>query len=139
MSRLNDMNIMPQIKAYIETYCEWENLQKSLIQYWKHDVDNSHILLMDANCYEPYTRLPTDVKLLWECFRCVFESQLLSICSELAIKNPRCQNPGSKNLPTWPIPEKGKTALWKLLYIFSTKEMVSFREFWTKTKEQDLI
>lgn len=87
--QIKDMTIMTRIRAYIETHCEWEKLQEILILHWKHDVNNSHVLMMDATCYESYIRFPTDVKLLWECCEWVFEDQLFRICSELAIKRPR--------------------------------------------------
>lgn len=87
--QIKDMTIMTRIRAYIESHCEWEKLQEILINHWKYDVSNSHVLLMDATCYESYIRFPTDVKLLWECCEWVFESQLFSICSEYGIKRPR--------------------------------------------------
>lgn len=46
--QIKDMTIMTRIRAYIETHCEWEKLQEILILHWKHDVNNSHVLLMPA-------------------------------------------------------------------------------------------
>jgi len=60
-----------------------------LLDCWKRDVDNSHVLLMDATCYESYIRFPTDVKLLWESCHWVFEKQLYRLCRVFKIKRPR--------------------------------------------------
>lgn len=87
--QIKDMTIMTRIRAYIEKHCEWDKLQDVLIHHWKHDVNNSHVLLMDATCYESYIRFPTDVKLLWECCEWVFEDMLFDVCSELGIIRPR--------------------------------------------------
>jgi hypothetical protein len=87
--QIKDMTIMTRIRAYIETHCQWEKLQDVLIHHWKHDVNNSHVLLMDATCYESYIRFPTDVKLLWECCEWVFQDRLFGLCSKLGIKRPR--------------------------------------------------
>src|SRR5690606_393767 len=56
---------------------------------WKRDVNNSHVLLMDATCYESYIRFPTDVKLLWESCHWDFEKQLYRLCRVFGIKRPR--------------------------------------------------
>lgn len=87
--QIRDMTIMTRIRAYLEKHCEWERLQEVLISHWKHDINNTHVLLMDATCYESYIRFPTDVKLLWECCEWLFEDQLFRICSVLGIRRPR--------------------------------------------------
>ena len=87
--QIKDMTIMTRIRAYIEKHCEWEEIQDVLISHWKHDVNNSHVLLMDASCYESYIRYPTDVKLLWECCEWVFEKQLFRLCGLFDARRPR--------------------------------------------------
>ncbi len=52
-------------------------------------MNNTHVLLMDATCYESYIRFPTDVKLLWECCHWVFEKQLFRWCKVVRKKRPR--------------------------------------------------
>jgi hypothetical protein len=52
-------------------------------------MNNTHVLLMDATCYESYVRFPTDVKLLWESCQWVFEKQLYKWCRLLSVKRPR--------------------------------------------------
>lgn len=87
--QIKDMTIMTRIRAYLENHCEWENFQEVLIRHWKQDVNNSHVLLMDASCYESFIRYPTDVKLLWESCVWVFEKQLFRVCGEMGIARPR--------------------------------------------------
>lgn len=87
--QIKDMTILTRVRAYLEKHCEWEMLQDVLITHWKQDVNNSHVLLMDATCYESYIRYPTDVKLLWECCEWIFEKQLFQLCGDLGIKKPR--------------------------------------------------
>lgn len=87
--QIKDMTIMTRIRAYIEKHCEWEEIQDVLISHWKHDVNNSHVLLMDASCYESFIRYPTDVKLLWECCEWLFEKQLFRLCKLTGDKRPR--------------------------------------------------
>ncbi|MDN3671350.1 transposase [Echinicola jeungdonensis] len=58
--QIRDLTIMTRIRAYIEEHCHWEQIQEVLMDHWKQDVDNSHVLLMDATCYESYVRFPTD-------------------------------------------------------------------------------
>lgn len=52
-------------------------------------MENTHVLLMDATCYESYIRFPTDVKLLWESCQWVFEKQLYRWCKIFQVKRPR--------------------------------------------------
>ena len=87
--QIRDYTLMTGIRAYIEAHCEWEQVQSVLLNHWKKDVNNSHVLLMDATCYESYIRFPTDVKLLWECCEWVFEKQLFRLCKILKTKRPR--------------------------------------------------
>jgi transposase, IS5 family len=87
--QIRDMTIMTRIRAYLETHCEWERLQEVLIGHWKFDVNNAHVLLMDATCYESYIRFPTDVKLLWECCEWIFEKQIFGLCGVLGTRRPR--------------------------------------------------
>lgn len=87
--QIKDITIMTRIRAYIEMHCEWEKIQEVLISHSKHDVNNSHVLLMDATCYESYIKYPKDVKLLWECFGWVFEKQLFRFCKLYETKRPR--------------------------------------------------
>ncbi|SIS60949.1 hypothetical protein [Belliella pelovolcani] len=87
--QVRDMTILTMIRAYLEKHCEWKILKEVLTSLWKPDVNNTLVLLMDANCYESYIRFPTDVKLLWEFGDWLFEDQLFRICSVLGIRRQR--------------------------------------------------
>ena len=87
--QIRDTTILTRVRKYIGEHCEWERIQSVLLDCWKRDVNNSHVLLMDATCYESYIRFPTDVKLLWESCHWVFEKQLYRLCRILGIKRPR--------------------------------------------------
>ena len=87
--KIKDKSIVSRIRSYIADHVDWEELQHILIRHWKRDMENTHVLLMDATCYESYVRFPTDVKLLWESSQWVFEKQLFKRCKTLGIKRPR--------------------------------------------------
>ncbi|MDN5205726.1 transposase [Fulvivirgaceae bacterium BMA10] len=87
--KIKDKSIISRLRSYVAEHTDWQQLQSVLIDHWKTDMDNTHVLLMDATCYESYIRFPTDVKLLWECCQWVFEKQLFQWCRLLSIKRPR--------------------------------------------------
>lgn len=87
--KIKDKAIISRIRTYVADHTDWEQLQEVLIRHWKRDMENTHVLLMDATCYESYIRFPTDVKLLWESCQWVFEKQLYKRCKTLGIKRPR--------------------------------------------------
>jgi hypothetical protein len=87
--KIRDKAIISRIRTYIAEHTDWQQLQEVLINHWKRDMDNTHVLLMDATCYESYIRFPTDVKLLWESCHWIFEKQLYRWCKILGLKRPR--------------------------------------------------
>lgn len=87
--RIKDKAIVSRVRSYMADHTDWEQVQDVLIRHWKRDMGNTHVLLMDATCYESYIRFPTDVKLLWESCHWVFEKQLFKWCKRLNIKRPR--------------------------------------------------
>lgn len=87
--RIKDKAIVSRIRTYLAEHTDWKALQEVMIDHWKRDMDHTHVLLMDATCYESYIRFPTDVKLLWESCRWVFEKQLFRRCGQLGLKRPR--------------------------------------------------
>lgn len=86
---IKDKAIVSRIRSYLAENTDWECLQGVLINHWKKDMNNTHVLQMDASCYESYIRFPTDVKLLWESCQWVFEKQLYRWCRALGVKRPR--------------------------------------------------
>jgi len=87
--RIKDKAIVSRTRTYIGEHADWQQLQEMLIKHWKRDMNNTHVLLMDATCYESYIRFPTDVKLLWESCQWVFEKQLFKWSKLLSVKRPR--------------------------------------------------
>lgn len=87
--RIKDKAIVSRIRTYITEETDWQMLQKVLVSHWKADMKNTHMMLMDATCYESYIRFPTDIKLLWESCHWVFEKQLFKWCKALGLKRPR--------------------------------------------------
>jgi len=61
--KIKDKAIVSRIRTYVGEHADWQQLQDVLINHWKRDMNNTHVLLMDATCYESYVRFPTDVKL----------------------------------------------------------------------------
>lgn len=96
--RIKDKTIVCRIRAYVAENADWQQLQEVLINHWKRDMENTHVLLMDATCYESYIRFPTDVKLLWESCQWVFEKQLYRWCKVLQIKRPRSKYVDQKRI-----------------------------------------
>ncbi len=86
---IRDKAIVSRVRSYIAENADWRELQSVLINHWKRDMSNTHVLMMDATCYESYIRFPTDVKLLWESCQWIFEKQLYKWCKLLEIKRPR--------------------------------------------------
>ncbi|MDN5203169.1 transposase [Fulvivirgaceae bacterium BMA10] len=87
--RIKGRSIVSRIRTYIGENADWQQLQHVLLDHWKRDMSNTHVLLMDATCYESYIRFPTDVKLLWESCQWVFEKQLFNLCKLDGIRRPR--------------------------------------------------
>jgi hypothetical protein len=87
--KIRDNAIVSRIRSFLAEQVDLYQLQDILITHWKRDMNNTHVLLMDATCYESYLRFPTDVKLLWESCQWVYEKQLYKWCKLLSVKRPR--------------------------------------------------
>lgn len=94
--QIKDKAILSRIRSYIAENTDWEQLQHILIQHWKRDMGNTHVLSMDASCYESYIRFPTDVKLLWESCQWIYEKQLFRWSKLLGVPRPRSKYVGQK-------------------------------------------
>lgn len=86
---IRDKAIVSRVRTYVAEHADLQELQKVLLDHWKQDMDNTHVLLMDATCYESYIRYPTDVKLLWESCQFIYEKLLFKYCKLLGQKRPR--------------------------------------------------
>ena len=86
---IKDSNLPSRVRTYIAKHADLNQLQAVLLNYWKDDIDNTHVLSMDATCYESCIRFPTDVKLLWESNQWVYEKLLFKLCKITGTKRPR--------------------------------------------------
>jgi transposase, IS5 family len=64
--KIKDKNLVSWWRAYLGNSLNIAALQGVLIENWKPYMEQTHVTLMDATCYESYLRYPTAVKLLWE-------------------------------------------------------------------------
>ena len=65
-----------------------ESLQLILDDHWKPYLENLHVCMTDATCYESHLRFPTDTKLLWEGIVWLHR-HLCKHCQTLHIQRPR--------------------------------------------------
>ena len=86
---IRDMNLPSRVRGYIAENADLTEVQSVLLSHWKKDMDNTHVLCMDATAYESYIRFPTDVKLLWESNQWVYEKLLFKLCKLTGSKRPR--------------------------------------------------
>lgn len=63
-----------------------ESLQQILCDYRKPYMNNPHVCMTDATCYESHLRFPTDVKLLWESVEWLYRW----ICKQYGVLHIRC-------------------------------------------------
>lgn len=49
---IKDKAIVSRIRTYLAEHTDWQQLQAILIDHWKKDMRHTHVLLMDASCYE---------------------------------------------------------------------------------------
>ena len=63
---LTNYKIVSAIRQELAEGLDIESLQPILADKWKPYLENLHVCMTDATCYESHIRFPTDVKLLWE-------------------------------------------------------------------------
>lgn len=66
-SPITNYKIVSAIRNEIAARLDIESLQEVLATHWKPYLENLHVCMTDATCYESHMRFPTDMKLLWEC------------------------------------------------------------------------
>jgi hypothetical protein len=64
--KIKDKNLVSWWRGYLGHHLNIADLQGVLIETWKPYMEQTHVTLMDATCYESHLRYPTAVKLLWE-------------------------------------------------------------------------
>ena len=64
--KIKDKNLVSWWRSYLGLHLDIAGLQAVLIENWKPYMEQKHVMLIDATCYESHLRYPTAVKLLWE-------------------------------------------------------------------------
>ena len=85
---LTNPKIVSAIRQELADRLDIESLQAILADHWKPYLENLHVCMTDATCYESHLRFPTDVKLLWEGIVWLHR-HLCEHCRTLHIQRPR--------------------------------------------------
>ena len=95
--RYHDRSVLPCNQGYkiisairneISSRLDIDSLQNILASYWKPYLENLHVCMTDATCYESHMRFPTDMKLLWESIEWLYR-HICTHCRKLGIRRPR--------------------------------------------------
>ena len=63
---ITNYKIVSAIRNEMASRLDIESLQEVLTSHWKPYLENLHVCMTDATCYESHMRFPTDMKLLFE-------------------------------------------------------------------------
>ena len=88
LNPIKDDDIVGRWRRFFAERMTIEDLQSDLIDHWKEHMNQLHILMNDATCYESYIKFPTDTKLLWDCSQWLFDL-IDHLCKTHQIKKPR--------------------------------------------------
>lgn len=86
--QIRDEKLISQIRCELAGALCIEEVQVELMKYWQTYLNDIHIGLVDATCYESQVRYPTDVKLLWESCEWL-NGQMKKICKWSKQRMPR--------------------------------------------------
>ena len=67
-----DENLASRVRGYVSKHLDMKLFQQTLLQYWKPQLKDTHVALIDATVFESYIKYPTDVKLLWDCCNYIY-------------------------------------------------------------------
>ena len=87
-SPITNYKIVSAIRNEIASRLDIESLQEILATHWKPYLENLHVCMTDATCYESHMRFPTDMKLLWESIEWLYR-HICRHCMDLGIRRPR--------------------------------------------------
>ena len=85
---ITNYKIVSAIRNEIASRLDIESLQEILATHWKPYLENLHVCMTDATCYESHMRFPTDMKLLWESIEWLYR-HICRHCMVLGIRRPR--------------------------------------------------
>lgn len=57
---IKDNSFVSRIRSYLAKHVSVEQMQQKMLEKWKPNLENSHVMLADATAYESYIRYPTD-------------------------------------------------------------------------------
>jgi len=66
LRKIKDKNLVSEWRSCLGNHLNIPQLQSALIRHWQPHMEQTHVTMMDATCFESYMRYPTAVKLLWE-------------------------------------------------------------------------
>ena len=87
-SPITNYKIVSDIRNEIASRLDIDALQKVLALHWKPYLENLHVCMTDATCYESHMREATDMKLLWESIGWLYR-HTCQHCRDLGIRRPR--------------------------------------------------
>ena len=85
---ITNFKIISAIRNETASRLDIDALQEMLASHWKPYLENLHVCMTNATCYESYMRFPTDMKLLWESIVWLHR-HICCHCSDLDIRRPR--------------------------------------------------
>ena len=85
---MTNYKIVSAIRNEMASRLDIESLQEVLAIHWKPYLENLHVCMTDATCYESHMRFPTDMKLLWESIEWLYR-HMCHHCRNLGIRRPR--------------------------------------------------
>ena len=85
---ITNFKIVSAIRNEIASRLDIDSFQELLASHWKPYLDNLHVCMTDATCYESHMRFPTDMKLLWESLEWLYR-HICRHCRELGIRRTR--------------------------------------------------
>jgi len=86
--RIKDRNIISRIRQFVGKHLNIEEFQMVLAKDWSPCMEDLAVMLCDATVYESYVKRPTDVKLLWDCNKWIFEA-IETLSSAMGVRRPR--------------------------------------------------
>lgn len=85
---IKDKDLLWQTRKFVAQHLDLEKFQTILINHWKKELENKHMGMCDATCYESYIKYPTDVGLLWDSAKWLNEA-IRYYSKELSLRLPR--------------------------------------------------
>ena len=85
---LKDFKIVSRIRNELGHRLDVQQCQRVLARAWKPYMNQTHVMMEDATCYETQMRYPTNVKLLWESVDWLYH-QMSLMCKYCKMRMPR--------------------------------------------------